>query len=635
MILKGKHKNEDLTIELKQGEQTLGRSSNCDISVKESTLSKRHAKLIFDNEKLSVADLESSNGTYVNGIKINTQTLLSPGDELRFGKLDFKLVDPNNPETEFRAGTTTPEEIIPDFNAGPPPTDDGNFYKVDDSSPVFPSEEKLPATRMTAPPGKRNQQLLMYGGGGLIVVVLILLVISGLISSSSQQNNRPVASDELTNSDYDQLVGDSLKHIDKNEFKTAGEKLSKAAKGLPAREIAPLLLDVNDILDVAKGDLSSVDEFEKLSIPLNKLFELPASTEKIRLFSKSWLQKIETAQKIQDIFYKAQKYEEQENCLEAVTVLQRVPRDSVYRKKAEKRITELKNKLIDEMLTESREAKEKKNWPKAIKALKNALQYMTKSSRKDIEKEIDELTEKHKIKKIISNAEKLVKNKKYSEAETLLQTITDKGVYEIKINSLLKTIQYNKFSQQAIEFYNAGQADEAKKAIDKAKSFELIPLKRKIEEVVTLFNKGKELLDKKKYEEAVKLFDDLLAKESFNGNFYRKRALQYKKEWNDPKKLANYYMKTGDEFFQKKMYKQARENYEKAVKKDPEGSIGSDGINRIIRIAGVHLQTAMNIENDNPAQALSLYRDILKMLLPGDKYYKNAMDRLEAMGNPK
>ena len=83
------------------------------------------------------------------------------------------------------------------------------------------------------------------------------------------------------------------------------------------------------------------------------------------------------------------------------------------------------------------------------------------------------------------------------------------------------------------------------------------------------------------------------------------------------------------------MYKKARENYEKAIKKDPEGKIGSEGISRIIRIAGVQLQTAMNIESESPAQAQSLYRDILKMLLPGDKYYKNATDRLEAMVTSK
>jgi pSer/pThr/pTyr-binding forkhead associated (FHA) protein len=73
----------------------VGRSNECDITLSTAHLSRRHAKLFVDNGLLYVKDLESSNGTYLNGKRI-TEARVMRGDELRFDALSFGIIGPTD-----------------------------------------------------------------------------------------------------------------------------------------------------------------------------------------------------------------------------------------------------------------------------------------------------------------------------------------------------------------------------------------------------------------------------------------------------------------------------------------------------------------------------------------------------------
>jgi len=57
----------------------------------DGTISSRHCELIFSHGKLFVADLQSTNGTYVNGVEINGEFPLNDGDRLLLGKSEFRV----------------------------------------------------------------------------------------------------------------------------------------------------------------------------------------------------------------------------------------------------------------------------------------------------------------------------------------------------------------------------------------------------------------------------------------------------------------------------------------------------------------------------------------------------------------
>lgn len=73
----------------------VGRSNECDISLAAAHLSRRHAKLFVNDGLLYVKDLESSNGTFLNGERI-TEARVKRGDELRFDALSFGVIGPTD-----------------------------------------------------------------------------------------------------------------------------------------------------------------------------------------------------------------------------------------------------------------------------------------------------------------------------------------------------------------------------------------------------------------------------------------------------------------------------------------------------------------------------------------------------------
>ncbi len=70
---------------LKEGTNTIGRSSSCDVPLQDPFISSTHALLQIDKGKIVLTDLESSNKTYVNGKPISKPVEWKPGMAIRLG----------------------------------------------------------------------------------------------------------------------------------------------------------------------------------------------------------------------------------------------------------------------------------------------------------------------------------------------------------------------------------------------------------------------------------------------------------------------------------------------------------------------------------------------------------------------
>ncbi len=70
----------------------VGRAVTTDLPIFDPTVSRRHAELVHTNDGVTVRDIGSSNGTFVNGSRV-TKTSLSDGDAVTFGKVEFKLTE--------------------------------------------------------------------------------------------------------------------------------------------------------------------------------------------------------------------------------------------------------------------------------------------------------------------------------------------------------------------------------------------------------------------------------------------------------------------------------------------------------------------------------------------------------------
>jgi pSer/pThr/pTyr-binding forkhead associated (FHA) protein len=84
-----------------EGENYIGRSDEqpVDIDLDDQEIpesiwsSRQHARITFESGVVSVEDLNSSNGTYVNRIKLapNTKLALKPGDSIQIGAIHLNL----------------------------------------------------------------------------------------------------------------------------------------------------------------------------------------------------------------------------------------------------------------------------------------------------------------------------------------------------------------------------------------------------------------------------------------------------------------------------------------------------------------------------------------------------------------
>jgi pSer/pThr/pTyr-binding forkhead associated (FHA) protein len=72
------------------GEFTIGRSAACNIVSDSADVSKLHARITRSAEKLQVRDLESANGTWVNGARVS-EAILADGDLLAFGDESYRV----------------------------------------------------------------------------------------------------------------------------------------------------------------------------------------------------------------------------------------------------------------------------------------------------------------------------------------------------------------------------------------------------------------------------------------------------------------------------------------------------------------------------------------------------------------
>ena len=98
-LLQGNHKslrNKRYPI---NGEVVIGRANDCSLDFSFERLSRRHAELRVHKGNLYVRDLDSSNGTYVNGKKV-TQSRLLNGDVVSFDRLSFTVVGPGGKDDD-------------------------------------------------------------------------------------------------------------------------------------------------------------------------------------------------------------------------------------------------------------------------------------------------------------------------------------------------------------------------------------------------------------------------------------------------------------------------------------------------------------------------------------------------------
>ena len=188
---------------LDREELLLGRSEQADITLPDPEISRRHARLVRMGSGYQIEDLGSTNGTFVNGVRLSAPRMLQPGDRIQFGLHTVALYEAERPDTEATLVATPPtRQSTPPFPRSPLPAGAASPSPSPSPAPPppppaslgpmpSPPSGKTPSAEPTPPPvvaaplvepadaeGKREMNWLLFG------TVLALVVLACFVGAA-------------------------------------------------------------------------------------------------------------------------------------------------------------------------------------------------------------------------------------------------------------------------------------------------------------------------------------------------------------------------------------------------------------------------------------------------------------------
>ena len=88
VALNGQHKGEDFR--LRVGKNVIGTAADCDIVLSDKKLSRKHSTIRYEGGEFQIADLDSSNGCFVNDEKVQKHDLID-NDIIKLGDIEFEF----------------------------------------------------------------------------------------------------------------------------------------------------------------------------------------------------------------------------------------------------------------------------------------------------------------------------------------------------------------------------------------------------------------------------------------------------------------------------------------------------------------------------------------------------------------
>jgi len=90
----------------------VGRHQAADIVLQAAEISRKHAAFLLKDDALWVQDLGSSNGTFVNDLRIEQETRLKQDDVVQFATLKFLVLEPVAPVEVAPEVEETAEQVV-------------------------------------------------------------------------------------------------------------------------------------------------------------------------------------------------------------------------------------------------------------------------------------------------------------------------------------------------------------------------------------------------------------------------------------------------------------------------------------------------------------------------------------------
>jgi hypothetical protein len=144
-------------------EVAIGRQDG-DLVVEDPEVSRRHAVLRRSGGSVVVEDLDSTNGTFVNGERIRSPITVGPGDQVRVGGTTLEIEPDQRVDDTIVSTPPRPDQMR---SAEAPPPSGGLSQEREDATQPLPSRALESAPR----PVRSNRRWLALGAAALVVLL--------------------------------------------------------------------------------------------------------------------------------------------------------------------------------------------------------------------------------------------------------------------------------------------------------------------------------------------------------------------------------------------------------------------------------------------------------------------------------
>lgn len=167
--------------ELTKNEVSIGRDISNDFVISDAEVSRKHALLTLEGDRYKIEDLNSTNGTYIDGQRLIGPHIMAIGEIIMFGD-NVGVVFDGEPtvgdETVLSSAAlgNTPVAAIPapQENYPAPPVSSRPEVTV---YPMQPEEEEYRTEEVEETPRKPVNAWVLAGCGCLVVIILVLIAL--------------------------------------------------------------------------------------------------------------------------------------------------------------------------------------------------------------------------------------------------------------------------------------------------------------------------------------------------------------------------------------------------------------------------------------------------------------------------
>ena len=151
-------------------EVAIGRQ-DADLVLEDPEVSRRHAVLRRSGGSVVIEDLDSTNGTFVNGERIRSPISVGPGDQVRVGRTMLEIEPDQRADDTIVSTPPRPDEIR---SAEAPPSGGVLAEEDEDATQPLPSRTLESDSR----PARSNRRWLGVGAAALVVLLVVIVYVT-------------------------------------------------------------------------------------------------------------------------------------------------------------------------------------------------------------------------------------------------------------------------------------------------------------------------------------------------------------------------------------------------------------------------------------------------------------------------